>query len=124
VALVDIPAAALDSGGRRQSSRAVREVGQALQASVRTVDRAVHAWDGQRHRFAVILPETGMEGARIFTDRLAERVSELLGGAGVIATAITCPDEDAALERVRAEFAQIDAHEHPEHPPVLGIVAA
>ena len=37
-----------------------------------TVDRVVHVRRGNVHRFAIFLPETGVEGADIFSARLAE----------------------------------------------------
>ena len=121
VALVDIPAKALDARSRRDRNRALRDVGRLLTDSVRTVDRAVHAFDGTRHRIAVILPETAKEGARIFTDRLAGNLTEQLVARGASLrddelerVAITYPGDDAELDRLRDEFAAIDREQHPE----------
>ena len=121
VALVDVPAAAFDGLSRRDRAKALRAVGRLLTDSVRTVDRAVHAFDGSRHRIAVILPETANEGARIFTDRLAGTLTEQLGGRGaqlrdgeLARKAITYPGADAELEQLRDAFAAIDRAQHPE----------
>ena len=65
-------------GGWRRRRNTLRQLGQLLSDSVRTVDRAVHSHDGERHRIVVVLPETAAEGARIFTDRLATRVAAFL----------------------------------------------
>lgn len=126
IALVDIPAKALEGMSRRDRSRTLRDVGRLLTESVRTVDRAVHAFDGTRHRIAVILPETGREGASIFTDRLAGNLTEQLVARGAALRdgelgrmAITFPgDDDAALNLLREEFATIDREQHPERAEV------
>src|SRR5207302_5595002 len=47
VAVVDFPVAALDAVGRRRRRTVLRQLGQLLAESVRTVDRAVHADDGR-----------------------------------------------------------------------------
>jgi len=123
VSLVDFPAAPLHDLGRRRRRNTLRQLGQLLADSVRTVDRAVHAHDGERHRIVVVLPETAAEGAQIFTDRLATRIAAFLGqrGAAVNETAvsrlaITFPGDDAPLQQLRGEFADIERREHPEHP--------
>lgn len=121
VSVVDIPSAAFEPLDGRQRTRAHRELGRILKDSVRTVDRAVHAQDRERHRFAVVLPETGPEGVRVFTDRFVERVSEFLSQRGARVTpesvgsvAATYPEDEAAVQRLRQEFSAIDRVEHPE----------
>jgi GGDEF domain-containing protein len=123
VSSVDVPAGALNDLGWRRRRNTLRQLGQLLADSVRTVDRAVHAHDGDRHRIVVVLPETAAEGAQIFTDRLATRVSAFLGQrgvtlseAGVSRQAITFPGDELPLQRLREEFAEIERREHPEHP--------
>src|SRR3954463_3907614 len=123
VALVDFPAAPLNDLGRRRRAGTLRQLGDLLTESVRTVDRAVHAHDDNRHRVAVVLPETGAEGAQVFTDRLATRIAAFLAqrGAAVNETdvsglAITFPGDEAPLQQLREEFADIERREHPEHP--------
>jgi GGDEF domain-containing protein len=123
VSSVDVPAAPLHDLGRRRRRNTLRQLGQLLADSVRTVDRAVHAQDGDRHRFVVVLPETGAEGAQIFTDRLATRVAAFLGQRGVAVNetavsrlTITFPGDEGPLQQLREEFADIERREHPEHP--------
>jgi GGDEF domain-containing protein len=123
VSSVDFPAAALNALGGRRRRGILRQLGQLLSDSVRTVDRAVHAHDGERHRIVVVLPETATEGAQIFTDRLATRITAFLDqrGANVSETAvsrqaITFPGDEVPLQRLREEFAEIERREHPEHP--------
>ncbi|MBV9042529.1 MAG: hypothetical protein JOZ68_16115, partial [Acidimicrobiia bacterium] len=98
-------------------------LGDLLADSVRTVDRAVHAHDGDRHRIAVVLPETAAEGANIFTERLATRIAAFLAQRGaavneadVSRQALTFPGDDAALQALRQVYADIERREHPEHP--------
>jgi diguanylate cyclase (GGDEF)-like protein len=124
ISLVDIPADTLYQLGRRQRDRVLRELGRMLRASVRTVDRAVHARDGNKHRLVVVLPETAKAGAVIFTERLAEKLSEYLAtkgakfdGGGLVGVALTFPDDQVAIETLRSEFAAIDKSEHPEAEP-------
>jgi hypothetical protein len=85
------------------------------------VDRAVHAQDENRHRFAVVLPETGPEGVRVFTDRFVQRVSEFLSQRGakvspdnVSSVAATFPEDEAPIQSLRTEFSAIDRLDHPE----------
>ena len=115
VTVVDVPSEAIDSLGRRRRKNMLRQLGRLLADSVRTVDRAVHARDDGRHRVVVVLPETGAEGTRIFTERLASRLGELFH-TQLASQAITYPDDEHLLERLRAEFVEIERREHPEHP--------
>ena len=121
VSVVDIPVEALQPLGRRGQRQVLRQLGQALRDSVRTVDRAVYADDGDFHRLAVVLPETGREGVGIFTERLAEKITQLLvqkgatvGAGGIPGASFTYPDDEAGLEHLREQFAAIDRVEHPE----------
>lgn len=122
VAVVDLPVGPLEGLSRRQRKGTRREMGRLLKEAVRTVDRPVHGFDGTRHSFAVVLPETGVEGARIFTERLAERMTAYLRDRGVPIAAedvrsdhVTYPDDgDDRIQGLRERFAEIDRHEHPQ----------
>lgn len=122
VAVVDFPAAPLQQLSRRKKSALIRELGNLLRGAIRAVDRAVHGFDGTRHRFAVVLPETGVEGARTFSTRLGDRILAYLQEkrlgverGDVDVRTVTYPEDgDAALQAVRDEFAAIDRLEHPE----------
>ena len=123
VSLADFPAASLDGLSRRARDKLLSDLGSTLRESIRLVDRAVHCQDGDRHRVAVILPETGPEGARVFSSRLAVQLGGFLAGRGarvgaadVEAASLTYPDDDERLHRLRAQFAAIDHVEHPEAP--------
>lgn len=127
VAVVDAPAAPFRDLPPKRRAAVLRELGRTLATSVRTVDRAVHGEDGRTHRLAVILPETGPEGARIFVDRLAERVAAFLSSRGVAVepgalsrSVATFPGEDEAIAGLRVQFAEIDRAEHPDAQPGEG----
>jgi GGDEF domain-containing protein len=121
VSIVDVPASAFEPLDGKQRKRALRDLGRILKDSVRTVDRAVHAQDRDRHRFAVVLPETGPEGVRVFTERFVERVSEFLSQRGARVTpdtvnsvAATFPEDEAVIQGLRNQFSAIDRVDHPE----------
>ncbi len=119
---VSFPATGLDSLPRRQRASIMRETGRMLKEAVRTVDRPVHGFDGSRHRFAIVLPETSQEGATVFRDRLAERLAGFLSerrfhldGGDIEKRSVTFPDQgEEAVEALRAEYRTIDRVEHPE----------
>jgi GGDEF domain-containing protein len=122
VAAVDFPVEPLEKLSQRQRKSIRRELGRMLQEAVRAVDRPVHGYEGTRHSFAVVLPETGVEGSRIFTERLAERMAAYLRDRGVPITAedvrsehVTYPDDgEGRMQQLRERFAEIDRHEHPQ----------
>jgi GGDEF domain-containing protein len=121
VAVADIPASSLEPLGARQRRATLRGLGRVMRNSVRTVDRPVFASQNGTHRLAVVLPETGSEGARIFTERLARRVENhleqrgvRLDDAAVGSLALSFPDDEDAVLNLREEFARIDREEHPE----------
>lgn len=123
VSVVTFPDALLGSLGRRQRKGVLKDLGLLLRQSVRKVDRAVHAFDGEAHRVAVVLPETAATGAEIFTDRLAGKLSDHLTGRGLAAgrdalaaASVTFPDDPARMHGLREEFAAIDRAEHPDEP--------
>jgi diguanylate cyclase (GGDEF)-like protein len=121
--VIDIPDAAFVTLGRRQRATALKGLGRVLRESIRTVDRASHSFDGGRHRLAVVLPETGREGAGVFAGRLREWVADYLrqrsaGADDVSQVALTFPDDEQGMRSLREEFAAIDRVEHPEHPVV------
>lgn len=119
IALVEIPASALEAFSRRQRSAALRELGRTLRDSVRTVDRAVHVRMGDKHLLAVVLPETGREGTRIFVDRLAQKLSQYLAGRGtgelgeLTRRALTYPGDEEGITGLMAEIREVEQIEHP-----------
>jgi GGDEF domain-containing protein len=128
VCMVELPVGPVEALPRRKRLTLLRDLGGQLRDAVRSVDRAVHARDGSVHRFAVICPETGAEGARIFAERLAERVGAFARSRGValpdgelVSVACTFPGDDERLAALREQFAAIDRSEHPEHPASVGV---
>jgi hypothetical protein len=122
VVVVDVPATAFEGLSRRQRAAALKGLGKVLKDSVRTVDRAVHAFDGARHRIGVVLPETAAQGATVFSARLLDWVTKSLrdrGGAvqGVGVREVTYPDDEVALRQLHDEFLAVDRTEHPAAPP-------
>lgn len=120
---VAVPVAALTGLSRRRRVAALRDLGGVVRDAVRTVDQASHARDEIRHRLVVVLPETGSEGAKVLAERLATRVASYLAERGleseVTRSWLTFPGDEARLDALRGEFAEIDRGEHPEEvrPP-------
>lgn len=118
---VSFPAGGLDPMPRRQKAAIMRETGRMLKEAVRTVDRAVHGFDGARHRFAIVLPETAQEGAGIFRDRLAERLAAFLSErrfhldpGDIEKRSVTFPEDgEEGIEAMRSQYREIDRVEHP-----------
>lgn len=120
VALVDIPDSALEPLSRRQRQAVLKELGRILKDSIRNVDRAVHGSAAGYHRLGVVLPETGKEGTRVFTDRFEQSVMAYLERRGLKVArnelrslAATFPEDEPVIQRLQKEFRQIDLTEHP-----------
>ena len=116
VAVVEFPVSALEGLKRRQRASTTKELGRLLGESVRDVDRAVHGSDGVTSRLAVVMPETGTEGAIVFTDRLRTKIVEYLQSKGasigpgdVVGRSVTYPEDgDPEVQKLRSEFASIE----------------
>jgi GGDEF domain-containing protein len=126
VAVVDLPASALEGLTRRKRAAVLQDVGRALRDAVRSMDRAVHARLPQRHVFAVICPETGEDGADVFITRLAASLVGFLAARGVTVTTgaaddglkprhLTFPGDEEPMATLRSEFALVEQTEHPDH---------
>lgn len=120
VASVAVPVAALEPLSRRQRSGLLKDLGRLLRDSVRAVDRPVHGRDSKHHRFAVVLPETGKEGAQIFGERLASSIVAYMGKRGIrVASsevdwkAVSFPAEEKQLRDEITRFATIAKEDHP-----------
>ena len=121
IATVRFSTEALTPLGGRKAKAALRELGRQVGESVRTVDRVAHVRDDGAHAFVAVLPETAVEGGRIFGERFADRVHEFLTDRGasidradVALALLTVPGDDEALQELRRRMAAIDRREH-EH---------
>ena len=125
VSVVSFPAKSLEGLRGRQRAAATKELGRLLGEGIRDVDRAVHGTDGVTHHLGVVMPETGPEGALIFTQRLRDKVSAYLVKKGarvepedVVSRSVTYPvDGEPEVQRLRADFVAIEKLEHPEVSP-------
>lgn len=124
VAVVSFPVKSLAGLRGRQRASVTKELGRLLGDSVRDVDRAVHGTDGVTHHLAVVMPETGPEGALIFTERLRDKVTEYLIDKGavlqaedVVSRSVTYPvDGEPEVQRLRSDFAAIERLQNPKGP--------
>jgi hypothetical protein len=121
VAIAEFPDSALEGMPRRSRSVALKGLGRMIHEALRTVDRAAVGHSDGRFRLAVILPETGREGAQVFVNRLVDRVASFLAEKGapisvsdIKPATITLPEEREALDRLCDTFRAIDRVEHPE----------
>ncbi|MDE0804455.1 MAG: hypothetical protein OSA99_14175 [Acidimicrobiales bacterium] len=116
VSFVEIPAAEIGALSTRRRRQVLRELGQRLDAGVRSIDRVAHGFDGRVHRVATVLPETAAEGASIFHGRLLTRLTEFFSShdLDVFLTGEVCtiPGHGDALEARLENWRRIDAAEH------------
>lgn len=102
--------------GNRRYKRALRDLGRMLRRAVRGVDRPARVDDGVSDRFLVILPETGREGSEVIAGRLEAATRSFLQerrfspDGNVSWRAMTFPEDQATIESLRREVAEIDAH--------------
>lgn len=122
--LVSIPARTLAPLGRRRRHAAFRDLGAVVREAVRPSDRACHVVDGDAELFAVVLPETGADGARVFAGRFGQLAHRLLTERGaaierddVAIRILTLPGQEAELGELRRLFAGVLQREHPEALP-------
>ena len=124
VATAEFPDSVVSGMPRRQRSVTLKGLGRMIHEALRTVDRAAVGHSDERYRLAVILPETGREGAQVFVNRLVDRVAAYLAEKGapvsvsdIQAATITLPEDREVLDRLCDTFRAIDRVEHPEAAP-------
>lgn len=110
--LFSVVTATFEAADGRKGAARMRDLGTRLAASARGSDRACHARDGERHVVAVVLPETGAEGAATVAANLERRVGEYAAGSVALAQA-TFPGDDDALDRIVDHLRRLDAAGRP-----------
>lgn len=110
IAVIDLPAPPIDALAKRERAEALAALGELVRAGIRTTDTASFIADGRSYRIGVILPETPGEGARIFANRMANRVSAFLLGRNVgvpplMPAVATLPGDEQKLTSMLEEIA-------------------
>jgi hypothetical protein len=119
LAVLEIPTASINGLKARARRSLLRDLGRLMREGVRTVDHVVHAHDGEIHRFVGILPETGQDGAEVFTGRFADQVADFLRARGaqldadqLVHSHLTFPGDDDGVGAIRAQYQAIDDRQH------------
>lgn len=81
--LLRLDASVLEGLSTRQSDRVVRKFFGEVDRAVRTTDKVTRMATDEAEELAIILPETGSEGARIFVERARAGLADTLGDMGV-----------------------------------------
>lgn len=109
IALLSVERPAFDGVDERAALRALRRLCQSIEQSVRRTDLVSRVPLDLREDVAIVLPETGREGATQFTDRLVERAREHLASDGVHADGhlrgevLTVPGDEERLRSYQHE---------------------
>jgi len=103
---------------RRERAALMIKLGATIESGKRIVDAAMHARDGTADVVVVVLPETGNEGARTFSAKLAGVLTATVGEhVELDATVITYPEASEELGRFVDTFGTIVARDFPEPSP-------
>jgi len=108
VATVEIPSAVFERFGRRRRTTILKELGRNVSDGTRGADRCGHGIDSDTHLLMIVLPETGKEGARVFTGTLVRRLNEWMNDRGIDRTglagaSVTFPEDDLEPLKRRLE---------------------
>ena len=106
--VIHMDTAAFSGLDQRHRTRAMRRVCQVVEASVRTTDLVTRVTLDDREDVAVVLPETGREGASLLLGRLVSGARDLLIEQGASASngsvsgeVITYPGDDESMVQYR-----------------------
>ncbi|MFZ0492044.1 MAG: hypothetical protein WAM81_02470 [Acidimicrobiia bacterium] len=110
VSLVEMPGAAFESVKRRRRATVLKELGRNLSDGIRAADRAGHGIESDRHLLIIALPETGREGASVFSATLVRKLEEWMTNHGfrpveLASSSVTFPEED--LEQLKTRLRAI-----------------
>lgn len=130
VAGIAIPRTAF-TGKEGKRERVLRKLAGKVRASIRGSDRPAHIDDGGRDRFLVLMPQTGIEGARAFAGRLESATREFLALNGcyvdlsVVGVAYAYPADRAEIDGLRGAASAIAPSPAPSgESPVRSRTAA
>lgn len=111
LAVLKLERGMFDNVKERNARKALRSVAQTIESSVRTTDLVARVPLDDSEELVAVLPETGRQGADIFTGRLVEEARDLLVSLGLPATngqvkgvVLTFPGDDDALLAYQAEI--------------------
>ena len=112
VSVVEMPSVVFESLGRRKRQAVLKELGRNVSDGIRGADRAGHGVEADRHLLVVVLPNTGREGARVFTTTLASKLEEWLTKHGLRAfeladSWVTFPEDD--LDPLKARLKEVES---------------
>jgi len=112
VSLVEIPDAAFESLRRRRRATILKELGRNVSDGIRGADRAGHGIESDRHLLITVLPETGREGARVFSATLVGKLGEWMekhgfGPVDLANSSVTFPEDD--LEQLKTRLRAIES---------------
>jgi hypothetical protein len=110
VSLVQMPGAAFESLGRRRRATALKDLGRSVSGGIRGADRAGYGVESDRHLLLVVLPETGREGAQVFSATLVRKLGEWMTNHGIApvelaGSSVTFPEDD--LEQLKTRLRAI-----------------
>lgn len=117
LAVLEMDRPAFDGIDERTALRGLRSLCQSVESSVRTTDLVTRIPLAGREDVVVVLPETGREGARQFTDRLVVSAREHLGAAGITVNGevrgrvVTLPGDEEVLRAYQLEVISALDHE-------------
>ncbi len=102
-----------DEVQQKDGLKALRQLCQTVEASVRTTDLVARVPHEAREDVVVVLPETGRAGAEIFLERLIPGARDMLNGQGMHANGtvggqvLTIPGDEEAFEQYQREVAVV-----------------
>jgi GGDEF domain-containing protein len=101
-------------GTGKKGRSQLKELGARMAAAVRHVDHVVHARTNGRHVLAVVLPETGREGAGTVAMNLRRHLVDAAGDREIRVTTTTFPGDEEHLDAMVGLFREIDRTQHDE----------
>ncbi|MGQ0849960.1 MAG: hypothetical protein ACT4OP_12790 [Actinomycetota bacterium] len=120
VVLADLTSPSWTTLPNRRQRLALRALGAKLEAAKRSSDHAAHARQGDHHLIALVLPETGPEGARIVAENLQRQLSHDGATSKTRLATATYPGDGEALSAILRLFREIERAQRPstkDSPP-------